>query len=362
MRTALLLVAALGLARSASAEVIWRGDFETGNLRQWSSTLFGRHITVVTSPVRQGRYAARVELHDEDRWSNGLRRVELSYNPPRTGFQNSEHYYAWSIMQSPDLPLSQDHTNQIAYWESHTIYRQVMAFTVSRNRVSFNAWLRKPDGRAAGQLYRGDFSPGRWHDFVLHVKWSPDPNVGFVALWHNGVKVVEKTQVQTMHEQDGVIYHSFLHLGLLHGNFDTTPEAVFVDGAIDATTFADVAHLAVAPDGGVPLPDAAAPRPDAGADAARPPAADAGGAPPDAAGAPSPPVPGDAAPPARDAAVRPPPDAPPADDDVGPFDDAPAASEAGCGCRIGAPGVPAPAAALLALGLLLAWRRRRPRG
>jgi MYXO-CTERM domain-containing protein len=59
-------------------------------------------------------------------------------------------------------------------------------------------------------------------------------------------------------------YPSFFHTGVLRADFDTDPEAVFVDSVIDATTFEDVMLLAVPPDGGAPGSDAAAPRADSG--------------------------------------------------------------------------------------------------
>jgi MYXO-CTERM domain-containing protein len=31
---------------------------------------------------------------------------------------------------------------------------------------------------------------GHWHDFVMHAKWSSDPNVGFLEMWIDGVNVL----------------------------------------------------------------------------------------------------------------------------------------------------------------------------
>lgn len=233
------------LASEARASITWRGDFEVGNLSQWSDKIFPAQIRLVTTPAR-GAHAARIELHNEDRWPNGLRRVELGYIPASKTFEGSEHYYGWSMFPSTDMPLAGSHADTIGYWESSGLYMQVMVFNVSGAKVSFAALLNKPDGKAAGTLWRtGDFAPGRWHDFVLHVKWSTDPLIGFVELWYDGGKVVGRTSVQTMHRVNNVTYTSFLHLGLLHGNFDAPSEALFLDSAVDATNPGDVM---VAPD------------------------------------------------------------------------------------------------------------------
>ena len=49
--------------RAARADVLWKGDFETGDLSQWGSQLNLKtgqrtNITVVGSPVEQGKHAA----------------------------------------------------------------------------------------------------------------------------------------------------------------------------------------------------------------------------------------------------------------------------------------------------------------
>jgi hypothetical protein len=45
----------------------------------------------------------------------------------------------------------------------------------------------------------GDFTPGRWYDFVFHVRWSSEPSMGFVEAWISGVHVLSRT------------YHSMLY-------------------------------------------------------------------------------------------------------------------------------------------------------
>src|SRR5690348_2273138 len=49
------------LANSAAAEVIWRGDFETGTTEQWRGAPKSDSVKVVTEPVRAGKYALRID-------------------------------------------------------------------------------------------------------------------------------------------------------------------------------------------------------------------------------------------------------------------------------------------------------------
>lgn len=177
--------------------------------------------------------------------------------------------------------------------------------------------------------YTGPFAAGRWHDFVLHVRWSADPTVGFVELWHNGARVVARTSVKTMvtATMDGgtTVYPAFFHIGLLHGNFDHAPQAVLVDRVLEGMTYDDVAIVGPAADGGA-ASDAAA---DAAEDAASDVASDSGGGRDDArADAASTDVSSslDSASPAGDATAM---------SDASTRDDA--ATGAGCSCRAAPP-------------------------
>ena len=73
------LTGLLCFSTAASASVIWRGDFETGDIAQWNHFEgIGSRFTVVPSPAREGKYALRTELHQGDFASNGTRN-EIDY-------------------------------------------------------------------------------------------------------------------------------------------------------------------------------------------------------------------------------------------------------------------------------------------
>src|SRR5690606_20806604 len=70
-----------------SAELIWVGDFETGDFSQYRDKLYGgsKYATkkLVTSPVRAGKYAAELTTLDVER--NGNPRAELLSKLPGYG-------------------------------------------------------------------------------------------------------------------------------------------------------------------------------------------------------------------------------------------------------------------------------------
>ncbi len=230
------------LDTTATAAVIWKADFEDKSLAAFQQKLFDRHISFVSTPTRTGSAAARIELQSDDRWDNGLRRCELGYVPKKTGLEGSEHYYAWSAFIPEVGGAGQGgHDDSIAYWESDILYRVAISFSVRAGRLSFNVSFPRSTGKAAGQLWRGPFAAGMWHDLIFHVIWSSDPTIGLIELWVDGAKVVDKVSVQTMHKENGILYYPFFRSGILHGDMDTPPEVIVLDSYVDATTLEDAA-------------------------------------------------------------------------------------------------------------------------
>lgn len=256
MRLLLLLVLLYGPA--ASAQVSWRGDFETGNTSQYDSllngTVMGRtYTTVVQDVVAGGRYAARIELHDDARWSNGLRRVEVNHSPQasRTA-AGATLYFAWSFLVPQALPSTPEQT--IGYFESRTSYQQLMAFAVIGSDLRFST--NRPTWRAHW-TGRGVVTPNVWHRVAVRVLWSTDAQVGTVDVWFDGAQVVTGVHAATLADANP----AFVQLGLLRGNMDFTDvPVIYLDEALEGSSLDAVQGLGL--DAGAA--DAGA---DAGADA-----------------------------------------------------------------------------------------------
>ncbi|WP_438035373.1 polysaccharide lyase [Sorangium sp. So ce204] len=236
-RRSLSTLAAAALATTltagASAAPVWTGDFETGNLNQWNTTLNGEHISVVTSPVLQGTRAGKVQLTNDARWSNGIKRVELNHKPAagRTA-EGAQTYFAWSFY----LPeaLAADPPTQIGYWESENSYSQMMSFEVVGQRISFAT--RKPDNKVHWEA-AGAVTPGVWHRIALHIRWSTNPNQGSVDVWFDGEQVVTGGKAQTLADNNA----HFTQIGLLRNPSEFTDSPVIVlDDAVEGDTLEDV--------------------------------------------------------------------------------------------------------------------------
>ncbi|MGC4115382.1 MAG: heparin lyase I family protein [Myxococcales bacterium] len=257
MRKSLMAMVAVVvlLPTVAQAKVLWRGDFETGDLSQWSKSqiVSADRLKVVDSPVAQGAKAIRVEVRQGDNpiGASGNRNelVYLSYEP-----QGTERYYRWQTMFDPSYPNNS--TWQVFTQWHHSgdsgsppvefdIYGENIALDVNLNTVWHVPLVR-----------------GVWHDFVFHVKWSSNASEGFYESWYDGQLVIPKTHGATQFAGQT----QYLKQGLYRNNTITQNGIVFHDGFTIGETFEDVKPTPAAADAGpVAGPDAAAPGPDAAA-------------------------------------------------------------------------------------------------
>ena len=78
-----LTVSIVLLLNAGSAKVIFKADFETGDLSQWSTTgtrsqnATPRNVQVVTDIVQQGKYAAKFTIHEDDVFNAQQLRVQV---------------------------------------------------------------------------------------------------------------------------------------------------------------------------------------------------------------------------------------------------------------------------------------------
>src|SRR5262245_55225529 len=97
------LVSAVAV-QAAGAAVQWKGDFETGNVSQWSGNQsVAGGVTVVKSPLRDGSYSAKFVVKPGDDPINSTgERNELLRNGLNTT-EGTEQWYGWSAFFPSDF-------------------------------------------------------------------------------------------------------------------------------------------------------------------------------------------------------------------------------------------------------------------
>jgi hypothetical protein len=217
-----------GDAPSASPSVVWRGDFETGSIAQWSHTqaVSADRLQIINSPARQGSYAikATVKQGDDPINSSGNRNelVYMSREPV-----NSEFYYRWSTRFAPDFP-------SVKTWQLFTQWHHEgssgsppVEFYVYGEEIRLSI-----GGNSPVIVWKTPLVRDAWHDFIFHVKWSADATVGFVELYHNGQLVMPKRKIATMFS--GML--NYLKVGLYRSDTVKPVGVVYHDGWVQART------------------------------------------------------------------------------------------------------------------------------
>ena len=282
----LAAAAALSLiASQARASVIWRGDFESNDLLQWTRLDgLASRLTIVPSPVRQGSFALRVELRSGDLASNGNRN-ELVHNVSET--EGMDRYYAWSTMFDASYPIENKWQVFTQWHHSGCCGSPPLEFNVNGQTLGLERNPPPGTGPTVG-VWSTPLVRGVWHDFVLHVIWSSNPDLGFIELWYDGQKVIDGKPLQTLFP--GMV--NYLKQGLYRDSSISAVGVVYHDGMTIGTTLADVAPQLVPPPPPPPPPDAGTPdagTPDAGTpDAGAPGQPGDGGAPPEPPAEPGP--------------------------------------------------------------------------
>jgi Polysaccharide lyase len=205
----------------------WRGDFETGDLSQWTYLLNPGGLSVVASPVAEGHRAGRVELTERDLWPNGLNRVELQEKPPRATFaEGARSCFAWRFFLP--VPLSEGR-HQIGYFESYPSYRQIMSVEVRGQTIAF---VTRLPAEHVHWTAAGAATPDVWHQVAICGRWSADPASGSVDVWFDRRAVVVHGAARTLWNGDP----NQIQIGLLR-DVPAAPEIMFLDDALEDADF-----------------------------------------------------------------------------------------------------------------------------
>ncbi|HXV05798.1 MAG TPA: polysaccharide lyase [Solirubrobacterales bacterium] len=209
----------------APTPALWSGDFEAGNLSQWSlNQSCSEGVTVVNSPVRSGQYAAKFTVTDTSTSEycplvpTSSPRAQLV--GPQMFTEGSDDYIGFSTFFPADFPTISSGWMQVAeiygppFGGSPSIGIDVVGNRLALQRDPTHNW--DTIWTSPTEISKGT----AWEDIVLHVKFSTDPSVGFVELWLNGAQ-------QTFKNGARRIYYDTLVPGV---NWDgSSPNRVYLN-------------------------------------------------------------------------------------------------------------------------------------
>ncbi|MBM3761162.1 MAG: hypothetical protein FJW36_13040 [Acidobacteria bacterium] len=236
MRTiALLLI----LSISGSGKILFKADFETGDLTQWNLTgtrsqnATPRNIQVVSDIVQEGKFAARFTIHPDDAFNPQQLRVQLG-GPRVTVEEGSNTYMSFSLY----VAAPPKHRDNFFYWEGNPPprYNNVMTWWLEPNPEG-GTLIRYGTGNLGrnGTEWSADFSTGKWHHLAMHIVWSEDPTKGKVRLWFDGLTVLDKNL-----KTKGAESVYFCQPGIHRSPHQPSEETIYFDNFILADTLEEI--------------------------------------------------------------------------------------------------------------------------
>ncbi len=228
----------------ARGSISWTGNYETGDFSQWvygvQQEAAGR-ATIVSSPSRQGHYAARYEVDPGDNnvagSGSGERTEALLDQVTTDGYSGREQWWAWSTYWDPTFQSTTSGWNYFTqFHHTGTTGQASVAWASPGNTIL----MRVCDGDTSAPTCRywtldSNRQNGRWYDFVFHVKWSSDSTVGFIEMWENGNKIVPLTQLATLYAGQAV----YLKQGY-YREAQSTTAVLYHDGMRRGSSYQDV--------------------------------------------------------------------------------------------------------------------------
>uniref|UniRef100_B8HQ90 Polysaccharide lyase n=1 Tax=Cyanothece sp. (strain PCC 7425 / ATCC 29141) TaxID=395961 RepID=B8HQ90_CYAP4 len=208
------------LPRQQRSTINFTGGFEGSNFNGWLREICCSHsAAITTSPVREGRFSARMILRRSDGDVQGSKRSELAHYPVAA---NSEYTYRFSLFLPSDY----------SYDRSFEILMQMQSFPDSNLgeawrsppmmlRTAYGKWFlesrwdskqvtvnNRPEGNQTWDL--GSYAKGRWTDWVIHVKWSHRSD-GLLEVWRDGQLVARRVGPNTYNDARGPYFKAGIY-------------------------------------------------------------------------------------------------------------------------------------------------------
>ncbi|MFL5376694.1 MAG: polysaccharide lyase [Myxococcales bacterium] len=264
-KLALTFAAAAALVASASQaaipaypdnpDVLWRGDFEEGFGSLTGHCTYGdngwcneqsvrsQQIQIVDNPVFEGHNAVRFEVKYGDQYK-GYSDERSLLSPPDTLWEDegNERWYRWQVLWPQDwvgsypkwdelgTPSSRSNAGSIVEWhhDANGAVEGGSAPLYCRGEDKYITMCLVDQATSACRetVNLAELQRGHWHDFVMHAKWSSNPNVGYLEIWIDGVNVLPKHMASNKYPG----MRNYLLIGLYRNARIGDPNLLYPDG------------------------------------------------------------------------------------------------------------------------------------
>jgi hypothetical protein len=222
--------------------VLWTGDLRTGDLSQFQdapwNNVGGLAPRVVADPVHNGTHAVELTIPGSSTSDDGIccgSRNELlpSFRDLVPG---DDLYFQLSTFLAPGFPVDAD-------WQVITQFKQnfdgspPLSLNVEQGQYRVEGGYGHPGGSRQFIVNIGEATTGTWVEWVLHVKFSSDPAVGFVEVWKDGAIALPKyfPPGGTLYPDPSGVDGGYVKTGLYRDPGITTPGTLYIAGWVIGT-------------------------------------------------------------------------------------------------------------------------------
>lgn len=195
----------MSIVPNAAAELLFVGDYSTGNFSQWPTVQVkgyndnaGDYVPthsarIVRDPEKGNVALFEVRPGDVPPFGGG-ERAEVQGGTVTGGLEGQTRWYGFSTKFDPSYPLNHADlgwsvTNQ---WHAFAGGSPPVSWTTSMKNGYWSLTIERQSepGVYLGQLSIFDtpLNVGQWHDVMMEINWSSSDSDGWIKLWLNGVR------------------------------------------------------------------------------------------------------------------------------------------------------------------------------
>lgn len=232
---------------------LWAEGFESRDRLAWRERqgCCAHSFTAANDRARHGTRSGRFDVRPGDALEDGSARAQLAAPSSPVGeevafTEGMDRWFGWSTRLDRSYPTEPDRWTVLVAWKEDGEGQGPLKLSTSFDRDAFR--LEGPGGDTV--YWRGPLVREAWLDFVVRVKFSPDPEVGFVEIWTRGpddptptrqtlANGEERMYVRTM---EPGIPRSYLKAGIYRDPDFSTPSVAWFDDFRIGRSFASVSR------------------------------------------------------------------------------------------------------------------------
>jgi hypothetical protein len=238
---------------AGGGKLLFAADAELPVRDEWRglSCVSPDRVRRVSSPRAQGAYAYEIRVEDGDAPTTEDERCELSqsdgYRLPGTSVpagrrqfrEGDERWIAFQVRVGDDWDADTPLWNNFMQLKNGGAGGPPLKMAIADGRIELGG-IDDPARFARNwvELWSVPFTPelrNRWLRFVLHVRFSPDPEEGFVALYgdldgEGTVPLLRRTPAPTMKQDADEAIASHPRIGIYRDRDVSGPARIWFDG------------------------------------------------------------------------------------------------------------------------------------